>query len=761
MQEFKVEIPSVFPVENSQHDVLDSFKRFIEPKQRDLVRHIEFLRQTRLGEVALQEHLVTLVACQDVFHIQAVAVPPRKGSDELALLVNIDSPDLAAAASDSRSFSDDDLELQQTRFHNYVCGVVPVAQRGMFERALFRITRGNTFLRFHTPPPVAEEVAKCVFCVAVVGKQLPEKVTRMATQCGGVVYPVPGPADLPGDIYKLKAEISDLKEVISRTETEIVSILRAVAFKQADGTSPLLDWQSALQKEREIFTAMCQVYHHLTYITIEGWVPSENIEQVEATLHDAVAATGLPPAALIVDPDKPLGSSAVPPTYFQTSEVTEATQSIVDTYGVPRYKEVNPGLFTLITFPFLFGVMFGDVGHGSAIFLFSLWLVMKEKSLSVDSGNGKLGEIFDAIFHGRYLLLLMGAFAVYSGFIYSDFLSMPIRLFDSGYSCATTGARECTQVTVYPFGIDPVWYHTKNSLNFFNSFKMKLSVIIGVTQMTGGLFLSMSNNLYFNDRITLYFQFVPSLLFFLSTFGYMVAIILYKWCQDWTSRRPPGLIQTMINMFLQPGHVAPADELYPGQAALQTLLLLVALLCVPVLLFAKPLILRWQHQRRLHRRLGDQAYGAVRNSDDNDDDAAVDDERAPLTPESSSEAHSHGGHGEAFEYSEVQIHQVIHTVEFVLSSVSNTASYLRLWALSLAHAELSEVFWSKLILDPDTHNIVFVVIGFGAWCGATLFVLLAMDVMECFLHALRLHWVEFQSKFFSADGYKFTPFLLK
>jgi len=70
------------------------------------------------------------------------------------------------------------------------------------------------------------------------------------------------------------------------------------------------------------------------------------------------------------------------------------------------------------------------------------------------------------------------------------------------------------------------------------------------------------------------------------------------------------------------------------------------------------------------------------------------------------------------------------------------------------------VFWDKMLLQYGvyTGNPAMVVIGFGVWAGATLAVLMMMDVLECFLHALRLHWVEFQNKFFHADGYAFEPF---
>jgi len=98
--------------------------------------------------------------------------------------------------------------------------------------------------------------------------------------------------------------------------------------------------------------------------------------------------------------------------------------------------------------------------------------------------------------------------------------------------------------------------------------------------------------------------------------------------------------------------------------------------------------------------------------------------------------------------------------------LSHTASYLRLWALSLAHSELATVFWDMLFAPAMAAGAKFgspavstvgAFIGFAVWFACTIGIIMGMESLSAFLHALRLHWVEFQSKFYKGDGIKFAP----
>eukprot|EP01024_Parvocaulis_polyphysoides_P064823 TRINITY_DN7548_c0_g2_i1.p1 TRINITY_DN7548_c0_g2~~TRINITY_DN7548_c0_g2_i1.p1 ORF type:complete len:466 (-),score=61.92 TRINITY_DN7548_c0_g2_i1:573-1775(-) len=395
---------------------------------------------------------------------------------------------------------------------------------------------------------------------------------------------------------------------------------------------------------------------------------------------------------------------------------------------------------------------------------------------------------------------------------------MPVDIFGTQYVCAddegadprseddcpsaiSTGLKMKDDGKPYVFGLDPVWhgYETRTELLFTNSIKMKMSIILGVAQMSLGIIMSLMNHIYFQDMLSIVCEFIPQILFLWSVFGYMVFIIIYKWV-GWETLeerskaastnmkdgkpdpigRPPDLYHIMIYFFLGPGSVdcpgedpnggpgCPENSMYDGQGGFQVFLLLLAFACVPWMLFPKPLILRSRHNKaqggqydRLHHSGNDLAL----QPSSGDIDVFVDPDDSTGKPHGGvSGGHGHGD-GE-FVFSEVMVHQMIHTIEFVLGAVSNTASYLRLWALSLAHSQLSAVFYSKVLMQASTAGLaqgtglaaIFLYIGYFVWACATIGVLMVMESLSAFLHALRLHWVEFQNKFYHGDGYAFTPF---
>jgi V-type H+-transporting ATPase subunit a len=114
-----------------------------------------------------------------------------------------------------------------------------------------------------------------------------------------------------------------------------------------------------------------------------------------------------------------------PPTFIKTNDYTWVYQEIVNTYGIPMYKEFNPAVFACITFPFLFGVMFGDMGHGGLLFAVGLIMIMC---------NNTIKRISHEVSLLRYLVTAMGFFAFFNGFIYNEFFAIPIDFFGSCYT---------------------------------------------------------------------------------------------------------------------------------------------------------------------------------------------------------------------------------------------------------------------------------------------------------------------------------------
>lgn len=565
--------------------------------------------------------------------------------------------------------------------------------------------------------------------------------------------------------------LAESDEVLASTAAMKTAMLTEVGLHYAS-------WHFTVCKDKMIYDTFNKFDYDVRrkVFVADAWVPESKVYDAYKLLQQASAKAGAETRPVL----NLIETKATPPTHLPVDKVCYGFQALVNTYGTPRYREVNAGAFAVILFPFLFGIMFGDLGHGSLLMLFGLSMIRNEASFE----GKKLDDLVEMCYGGRYVIFLNGCFGMYVGLIYNEVFACPMSIWGSGYDWEN-------ETILHPplFGVEPAWHHAANKISFFNSFKMKVSIIVGVGQMTFGIFLSLLNHIEYRNWKKVLFQFVPELGFFGSIFGYLVFLIFYKWSVPWVAlgKPAPSLLTTLINMFMAPGSVALPEnaelQLFEGQANIEMALILVALVCVPLLLFPIPFLESAEHEAKLKKKL---AYKQLEGD----------------SREEEPDEHE-------FSFGDAFVHQAIHTIEFVLGSISNTASYLRLWALSLAHSQLSELFWDDLLVRSRAHRpspcsgratgsrspptcppcacsalqvmgalspkdtgadgsavtgvttILMCWVAVIMWLVISFMVLMVMENLSSFLHALRLQWVEFQGKFYSGDGIRFVPFHFK
>lgn len=339
----------------------------------------------------------------------------------------------------------------------------------------------------------------------------------------------------------------------------------------------------------------------------------------------------------------------------------------------------------------------------------------------------------------------MGLFSFYTGIIYNDWFSKSLNVFGSVWF---VNGRIHTNTSImehhvqekdvmldpknafydkpYPIGLDPVWQVAENKINFLNTYKMKISIIIGVVHMMFGVMLSLWNHIYFKRAVNILCEFIPQVLFMVFLFFYLCVLMFHKWIwyganikdKKYDEHCAPSILISFINMVLfKYGEDEKGCDpfMFPGQKTLQQIFVVVAVICVPWMLLIKPFVLQSEAKKKQALQMNGGThhnnhaspkinYGSDIESGENSElPTPVDGNNsvasdAPVVQSSSGGGGGHGEHEEEFEMSEVFIHQGIHTIEYVLGSVSHTASYLRLWALSLAHARKFKLSKNKMIM---------------------------------------------------------------
>ncbi|KAL1232998.1 V-type proton ATPasesubunit a [Trichinella spiralis] len=420
---------------------------------------------------------------------------------------------------------------------DFVVGVILRERIPAFERLLWRACRGNVFLKQAEitesleDPATGDLVQKSVILIFFQGEQLKSRVKKICEGFRATLYPCPEtPQERREMAIGVMTRIEDLKTVLGQTQDHRHRVLVAAA-----------------KNIRIWFTKKCLI--------AECWCPVADLDKIQLALKRGTEESGSSVPSIL----NRMYTTEAPPTYNRTNKFTAGFQNIVDAYGVASYREVNPALYTIITFPFLFAIMFGDFGHGLIMFLFALFLIVKEKQLIARKIRD---EVFNIFFGGRYIIFLMGLFSMYTGIVYNEVYAKSVNIFGSSWVIPpevddnVLANMEKIQLNpntsflghAYAYGIDPAWNIAVNKLNFLNSFKMKMSVIIGVFQMIFGVVLSLFNYRFFNRKLDIYTMFIPQMLFMCCIFLYLCMLIIYKWTAF--SAAPPTWLSVIIQALI-------------------------------------------------------------------------------------------------------------------------------------------------------------------------------------------------------------------
>ena len=273
------------------------------------------------------------------------------------------------------------------------------------------------------------------------------------------------PLDLPDEFkdFELSDALSEFKERITNLDLEEKKVfhrLKALAMSEEKNLNvfkELLEFEKILDEIMTLFGRTVETY------VIHGWVPSNQVYNISNIIREE--SEGL---ATIETEDA--SKTEFPPTLVQNPRVSAPLEVITGAYGTPAYDEYDPTSLVSITFPLLFGFMFGDVGQGIVIALLGFFIGSRP---TVDPTLKKAGKT----------IMLCGISATLVGFLYGAFFSIE-GLFE-------------------PLWLSPV-HAASTNMNALLGASLKLGVVILTIAMLANVANEMAHHKYAEAIVSKY-----------------------------------------------------------------------------------------------------------------------------------------------------------------------------------------------------------------------------------------------------------------
>lgn len=479
-----------------------------------------------------------------------------------------------------------------------------------------------------TPYVVSPEtIAKCSGILSKIEKSyesLGLASRPSSSESGLVKAPPPTRESVEEVLTKVEQQLSETsynRTEAAETETELEKIRENLTILKVTADRE----KQVIETEEKFVRSEKTVY-------FEAWVPEGSVKRATEIIGKAAEERS------VVTVESPAADEKTPIILKPFPSYIAAFEKLVYTFGYPSSGEVNPVRILSITFPILFGIMFADVGQGAILMITGFAFTLLKRKIALE----KAGDIIRYLLISSEMLILLGASAIFFGFIFGEFFGPsgvihPIFLGKIG--------------PFYIGGFEPMQEPMK---------MLQLAILVGAIHISLGLALRLVNEVRHKH--------------------FKLAVVPIGWA--W-------LLWGGLFMWAYWGGISNISKWFAEGIGM-----LGATIALPLILILASTAL---------------AEGFME--------------------------------GIGF------------SVEVFAETLSHAMSYSRLMALGLIHSAMNYLF---LVLG-GVENGVFPLVSIPIIATGTILVLI-IEGLVVFVHTLRLHWVEWFSKFHTGEGIPFKPF---